>query len=94
MHLATWGHVIKIKHSLIKIWRRHVNDIDRGMKPLVKLESTCRFAAEAFCLSLRTPFSFNDTIAHIIHLKAGVSLKDLDYIVTSLEDVHTSFEYL
>ena len=71
-----------MKYSLIKIWRRHVNDIDSGMKPLAELENTCRFAVEAYCLSLGTPFSFNETTTHIIYLKACVSLKDLDYRVT------------
>jgi hypothetical protein len=30
----------------------------------------------------------------IIDLKTSISLKDLDYRVTSPKDVHTSFEYL
>jgi hypothetical protein len=53
------------------------------MKPLAELENTCRFGVEPYCLSPGTPFSFNETTKHIIDLKAGVSLKDLDYRVTS-----------
>jgi hypothetical protein len=53
------------------------------MKPLAEHENTCRFAVEAYYLSSGTPFSFNETTTHIIDLKAGVSLKDLDYRVTS-----------
>jgi hypothetical protein len=53
------------------------------MKPLAELENTCRFAVEADCLSLGTSFSFNETTTHIIVLKASVSLKYLDYRVTS-----------
>jgi hypothetical protein len=52
------------------------------MKPLAKLENTCRFLVEAYCLSSGTSFSFNETTTHIMDLKAGVSLKDLDYRVT------------
>ena len=39
-------------------------------------------AVEAHCLSLGTPFSFNEATTHIIDLQSGVSLKDLDYRVT------------
>jgi hypothetical protein len=47
-----------MKYSLIKVWRRHVNDINCGMKPLVEsIEDSCRFAVEAHCLSPGTPFS-------------------------------------
>jgi hypothetical protein len=53
-----------MKYSLIKIWRRHVNDTDSGMKPLAEHENTCRFAVEAYCLSPGTPFSFNETTTH------------------------------
>jgi hypothetical protein len=50
-----------MKYSLIKVWRRHVNDTNCGMKPLVEsTENSCRFAVEAYCLSLWTPFSFNE----------------------------------
>jgi hypothetical protein len=72
-----------MKYSLIKIWRRHVNDTDSGMKPLVEHENTCRFAVESYFLSPGIPFSFNEITTHIIDLKEGVSLEDLDYIVTS-----------
>jgi hypothetical protein len=41
------------------------------------------FEVEAHCLSLDTLFSFNETTTHIIGLKGAVSLKDLDYRVTS-----------
>jgi hypothetical protein len=53
-----------VKYSLIKIWRIHVNDSDSEMKPLVELENTCRFVVEAYCLSLGTSFSFNETSIH------------------------------
>jgi hypothetical protein len=33
-------------------------------------------------------------LLHIIDLKTGISLKDLDYRVNSPESVHTSFKYL
>jgi hypothetical protein len=50
---------------------------------LRNLKNTCRFVVEVYSHSLGTPFSFNETTTHIIDLKAGVSLKDLDYRVTS-----------
>jgi hypothetical protein len=53
-----------MKYSLIKIWRRHVNDTDSGMKSLVDLESTRRFAVEAYCRFSETPFSFNEATTH------------------------------
>jgi hypothetical protein len=44
-----------MKYSLIKIWRRHVNDNNCGMKPLVEpiedFENSCRFIVEAYCIS-------------------------------------------
>jgi hypothetical protein len=40
-----------MKYSLIKIWRRHVNDTYSGMKPLAEDENICRFVVEAYCLS-------------------------------------------
>jgi hypothetical protein len=56
-----------MKYSLIKIWRRHVNDTECGMKPLVEsIENSCRFAVEANCLSLWIPFSFNEETIHNI----------------------------
>jgi hypothetical protein len=43
----------------------------------------------------RDSISFNDTTTHIIGLKSSVSLKDLDYIVTSpLKVCIQVFEYL
>jgi hypothetical protein len=57
-----------MKYSLIKIWRRHVNDTNCGMKPLVEpiedFENSCRFAMEAYCLSPGTPFFFNETTTY------------------------------
>jgi hypothetical protein len=51
-----------MKYSLIKFWRRHVNDTICEMKPLVEsIEFFCRFVVEAYCLSLGTSFSFNET---------------------------------
>jgi hypothetical protein len=62
--IATWE-VKDMKYSLIKVWRRHVNDTNCGMKPLVEsIENSCRFAVEAYCLSPETPFSFNETPTH------------------------------
>jgi hypothetical protein len=72
-----------MKYSLIKIWRRHVNDTDSGMKPLAEHENTCTFEVEDYCLSPGTPFSFNEATTHIIDFETSVSLKDLDYRVTS-----------
>jgi hypothetical protein len=43
--MATWEEKY-MKYTLIKIWRRHVNDTDGGMKPLAKHEITCKFAVE------------------------------------------------
>jgi hypothetical protein len=40
-----------------------VNDTNHGMKPLVD------FVVETYCLSLGTPFSFNETTTHIIGSK-------------------------
>jgi hypothetical protein len=48
-----------MKYSIVKIWRRHINDTDSRMKPLAE-----RFAVEAYCLSPGTPFSFNGTTTH------------------------------
>jgi hypothetical protein len=56
--------------------------IPSGMQPLVALENTCRFVVEAYCLSLGTPFSFNETTTNIMDLKMSFNLKDLDYRVT------------
>jgi hypothetical protein len=51
--------------SLIIVWRRHVNDTNCSMEPLVEPnEKSCRFAVETYCLSLGTPFSFNETTAY------------------------------
>jgi hypothetical protein len=54
-----------MKFSLFKVWRRHVKDTNCWMEPLVEPnENSCRFAVEAYCLSLGTPFSFNETTTH------------------------------
>jgi hypothetical protein len=50
-----------MKYSLIKHWRRHVNDTNCS---LVRHENTSKFAVEAYCLSLGTPFSFNETTTY------------------------------
>jgi hypothetical protein len=50
-----------MKCSLIKNWRRHVKDTKCSH---VRHETTCRFEVEAYCLSLGTPFSFNETTAY------------------------------
>jgi hypothetical protein len=59
---------------------------------LMRHKNSCRFAVEACCLSPGTPFPFNETTINN-RLDSGISLKDLDYKVTSPESVHTSFEY-
>jgi hypothetical protein len=45
-----------------------VNDIKCSFKDtncrLVRHKNTCRFAVEAYCLSPRTPFSFNETTTY------------------------------
>jgi hypothetical protein len=57
-----------MKYGLIKYWRRHVNDTKCCLKDtncsLVRHKNTCRFAVEAYCLSLGTPFSFNKTTTY------------------------------
>jgi hypothetical protein len=57
---------------------RHVNDTKCGVTPLER-----SFAMEAYCLSTKTPFSFNETTTHMINFEKGVSLKDSHYRVTS-----------
>jgi hypothetical protein len=47
-----------MKCSLIKNWRRHVNDTNCSH---VSHENAFRFAVEAYCLSPGTTFSFNET---------------------------------
>jgi hypothetical protein len=54
-----------MKFSLLKVWRRHVNDTNCWMEPLVEPnENSCRFVVEAYCLSPGTPFSFNEATAY------------------------------
>jgi hypothetical protein len=48
----------------------------------VRHETTCRFAVEAYCLFPGLHFP-TMSLLHIIDLKTGISLKDLDYRVTS-----------
>ena len=50
-----------MKCSLIKNWRRHVKDTKCSH---VRHETDCRFALEAYCLSPRTPFPFNETTTY------------------------------
>jgi hypothetical protein len=87
----------------VQNWRRHVNDTNCGIKPHVKFDSICWFAVEACCLSPGIPFSFNETTTHIIDLQTSVSLKYLDYRVSSpwrcaykfwilVGDMHIDFE--
>jgi hypothetical protein len=71
-----------MKYSLIQIWRTHVIYNDSGMKPLVEHENTCRFGVEAYCLSPGLHFP-SMRLLHVIDLKTSISLKDLDYRVTS-----------
>jgi hypothetical protein len=82
-----------MKNSLIKNWRRHLNDTDSGMKPLAVLEKTCRFAVEAIVF-LRGLYFSSMILLHIINLKTSISLKDLYYRITSRKSMNTSFEYL
>jgi hypothetical protein len=49
---------------------------------LVRHRNICRFAVEAYCLSPGLHFP-SMRLLHIIDLKVGISLKDLDYKVTS-----------
>jgi hypothetical protein len=51
-----------MKYSLIKSWRRHVNDNDSGMKPLVEILVGLQWKLIVFLLG--TPFSFNETTTH------------------------------
>jgi hypothetical protein len=69
-----------MKYSLIKIWRRHVNDTENGMKPLGKYLSICGGSLLSFSWGLHVS---SMRLLHIIDLKTSVSLKDLDYRVTS-----------
>jgi hypothetical protein len=68
-----------MKYSIIKHWRRHANDTNCS---LVRHGNTCSFVVDAYCLSPRTPFP-SMRLMHIIDLKTDISLKDLDYRVTS-----------
>jgi hypothetical protein len=79
-----------MKYSLINNWTRHVKDTKCSH---VRHETTCRFEVEAYCFLQGLHFP-SMRLLHIIDLKTGISLKDLDYRVTSPESVHTSFEYL
>jgi hypothetical protein len=72
-----------MKFSLIKVWRRYVNDTNRWMEALVEPnENSCTFTVEVYCLSPGLHFP-SMRLLHIIDLKTGISLKDLDYRVTS-----------
>jgi hypothetical protein len=57
-----------MKCDLIKNWRRHVNETKCSLKDtdcsLVRHKNTCRFAVEAYFLSLGTSFSFNETTTY------------------------------
>jgi hypothetical protein len=72
-----------MKFSLIKVWRRYVNDTNRWMEALVEPnENSCTCTVEVYCLSPGLHFP-SMRLLHIIDLKTGISLKDLDYRVTS-----------
>ena len=80
-----------MKYSLIKYWRRHVNDIRCSLKSyrlkfngeLERHESSWRFCSGRL-LSFSGDFIFlTMRLLHEIDLKTGVSLKDLDYRVIS-----------
>jgi hypothetical protein len=49
---------------------------------MIPIERFGILVVEAHSVSLGTPFSFNETTTHIIGLKTGISLYDLDYGVT------------
>jgi hypothetical protein len=54
-----------MKFSLIKFWRIHVKDTNCWVEPLVEPnENYCRFIVEAYCLSPRIPFYFNEITTH------------------------------
>jgi hypothetical protein len=38
-YMATWGHMIKTKHSPSNYWRRHVKDTDCGVNHLRNLKA-------------------------------------------------------
>jgi hypothetical protein len=57
----------------------HVNDTNCSLS---RHENTCRFAVEAYVF-LRGLHFPSMRLLHIIDLKTGISLKDLDYRVTS-----------
>jgi hypothetical protein len=77
-----------MKYSLIKYWRRHVNDTKCSLKDtnwksiadqlktngrLVRHMNSCRFAVEACCISLGLQFPFNETTTNN-RLEIGISL--------------------
>jgi hypothetical protein len=62
---------------------------------MIPIERFGILVVEAHSVSLGTPFSFNETTTHIIGLKTGISLYDLDYGVTPPpKGLHTGFKYL
>jgi hypothetical protein len=61
------------------------------MKPLVEILVDLQRKLIVFLRGLHFP---SMRPLHIIDLKTSISLKDLDYRVTSPENMHTSFEYL
>ena len=80
-----------MKYSLIKYWRRHVNDTECSLKryqlkingELKRQESSWRFCSGRL-LSFSGDFIFlTMRLLHEIDLKTCISLKDLDYRVTS-----------
>jgi hypothetical protein len=69
-----------MKYILIKIWRRHANDIDSGMKPLAEILVDLQWKLIVFLQGLHFP---SMRLIHIIDLKTSISLKYLDYRVVS-----------
>ena len=72
-----------MKCSLIKVWRSHVNDTSYGVKPRVEsieILVYLQWKLIVFIPGLHFP---SMRLLHIIDLKTSISLKVLDYIVTS-----------
>ena len=91
-HLCIFSNmeVYDMKYSLIKYWRRHVNDVkcslkDSNCRPIVDLWDIrilvdLQWKLIVFLRGLHFP---SMRLLHEITFKTGISLKDLDYRVTS-----------
>ena len=80
-----------MKYSLIKYWRRHVNDTESNLKryqlkvngELERHENSWRFSSGRLLSFSGDSIFLSVRLLHEINLKTGISLKDLDYRVTS-----------